>query len=106
MGTHPIFESDFDCLTEKMSAKQSNISFLEHQDRQLANLALKTEGRGFAMELQMEQTFCKQRPRVPGRNMRTLGAEILSGRHGEITLEDYIGETEGVESLHTFQYPI
>merc|ERR1712123_562557 len=25
MGTHPIFESDFDCLTEKMNMEECNI---------------------------------------------------------------------------------
>jgi len=25
MGTHPIFESDFDCLTEKPDTKTNNV---------------------------------------------------------------------------------
>merc|ERR1712228_484119 len=68
------------------------------------NLALKHQGRGFALGLQMEQVMVQQRPRVPGRSLRTLGSDILSGRNEQITLEDYVGETEGVEMLHTFSY--
>jgi len=30
MGTHPIFESDFDCLTEKSTLKQRNGIYLRH----------------------------------------------------------------------------
>jgi len=32
MGTHPIFESDFDCLTEKIVIKEIGIN---HQKRKL-----------------------------------------------------------------------
>jgi len=34
MGTHPIFESDFDCLTDidrKRTGKNTNVYSLEHE---------------------------------------------------------------------------
>merc|ERR1711957_65690 len=140
MGTHPIFESDFDCLTVLdcimdhkprnimpaechsglglSTAGQNTAGMMQHpiekcgktmlqQDAQHnMNLALKNQGRGFALGLQMEQLMCQNRPRVPGRSLRTMGTSILSGRCDRITLEDYVGETEGVEMLHTFAYPM
>merc|ERR1712110_692953 len=141
MGTHPIFESDFDCLTDlikkKMNRQPRNImpggaqtglglsynaqntsGILQHPIEKCAktivdqdtqhnmNMALKNQGRGFALGLQMEHVMVSGRPKVPGRSMKTLGADILTGRSEQITLEDYIGETEGVEMLHTFTYPM
>jgi len=31
MGTHPIFESDFDCLTDNAIGEISHLNTLEHQ---------------------------------------------------------------------------
>jgi len=28
MGTHPIFESDFDCLTDRQTKRENNDNFL------------------------------------------------------------------------------
>lgn len=81
-------------------------TMIQQDAQQSMNLALKHQGRGFALGLQMEQLMCQGRPRVPGRSLRTMGTSILSGRFDQITLEDYVGETEGVEMLHTFAYPM
>merc|ERR1712189_122408 len=131
MGTHPIFESDFDCLTErKMSSVMPQTaatgfgladparntaararhpvelvdtrSIVEKHDLQMA---LKNQGRGFALGLRMEATMMKK-PRFPGSAFRSLGAETLADRHTSIAPSDFLGEVHGAETLTTFNYPM
>jgi len=86
--------------------QKSTKTMIEQESLSNFDLARKHQGRGFAVELQMEQLMCAARPRVPNRSMATLGASILAGRQDRIVLEDYVGETEGRESLREFAYPI
>merc|ERR1712212_175791 len=48
MGTHPIFESDFDCLTEVKMAKggKGQKAFTADEEKLLANFSRKTSGKG------------------------------------------------------------
>merc|ERR1712210_150037 len=50
MGTHPIFESDFDCLTEKMARGQKkNTGFSEKELELLRNFSPNTSSKGMAV---------------------------------------------------------
>jgi len=42
MGTHPIFESDFDCLTEKMTVTEQEVT---QYDRQIRLWGLEAQNR-------------------------------------------------------------
>ena len=73
------------------------------------------------MGLKMER-LQSVRPKVPGRSLRTLGGDILSGesacfelftinrllsgRLDDLQMEDYIGEVEGSERFFTHAYPM
>ena len=74
------------------------------------------------MGLKMER-LQSVRPKVPGRSLRTLGGDILSGesacffsdhvhnrsrsgRLDDLQMEDYIGEVEGSERYFTHAYPM
>merc|ERR1711920_483444 len=48
MGTHPIFESDFDCLTEVKMAKggKGQKAFTADEEKLLANFSRSTSGKG------------------------------------------------------------
>jgi len=59
MGTHPIFESDFDCLTEKMS--EQNISDLIANNTSLTASLARVIAEKDAMEKRMGQQISKLR---------------------------------------------
>lgn len=82
------------------------VSLEKQQQMKSMNLAMKHQGRGFALGLQMESFGLENRPKAPGRNFRTLGSEVISGRNEQISITDYLGETEGVENFLTHQYPM
>jgi len=81
-------------------------NFIKAQEQEDMKLALKSQGRAFAMGLRMERLMIEKKPQMPGRQFKSLGLEILNDRHGEIGVHDYLGETEGSETFTTFAYPI
>jgi len=54
MGTHPIFESDFDCLTEKMTELEKKFNLLEHETKERYKKTIEegswTANKGFTVE--------------------------------------------------------
>merc|ERR1711953_446053 len=128
MGTHPIFG-----LTDKMSQTSimptkttsalglssadkntagrmvhpaDGFDLIKSQDQHDFKLAMKTQGKASAIGLRMERVMIENKPRMPGRQFRSLGAEILADRHNSINIHDFLGETDGAENYTTFAYPI
>merc|ERR1711931_620260 len=54
MGTHPIFESDFDCLTENMTELEKKFNLLEHETKERYKKTIEegswTANKGFTVE--------------------------------------------------------
>merc|ERR1712136_225123 len=66
MGTHPIFESDFDCLTEMSETKDENIKLVESE-------AAETKGDEKKIE-----TECSNKQHFYWQYVRPLAAEFIT----------------------------
>jgi len=96
MGTHPIFESDFDCLTEivRMSSYEAAISQLNNLQSNFQVLAAQRKGRN---ERDHPRTILENHKRV----LRSIQNGQLEQKLGQIPLV-HIAGTKGKGSTAAF----
>merc|ERR1711915_443820 len=94
MGTHPIFESDFDCLTE-MPVLVSGTEYLSEKTEVREIVLIRGEdGLGFNIRGGFDAPYIKEDPGIFVTKIRDSGAAITSGL---IKVGDKVVEINGID---------